>query len=288
MFNNLLNQNQEEKLFEPITFDGSEPDSLQQMPFYEQQIMRQSDPYLQQLNFMPTIQKVETINLTPNLSIDVYGDINSPWFLGQDVARIMDYSTTNTGSYNVSHLTMKLNEDNYKPFNVEEGDIHTMNITSKYAREKQQKLFINEAGIYKLFAVSRKPHVQEYFNVILGTLQEVRMSSNEYLVTENTLKLLKLRKKMGNNSKYSIATVISTIEEIYGVTLSNRDLFNIAEATEIIKTDEEGKIISYDKRMITCLPYQLRNDDNEYYTIHQFKPASVDVIGTYVYNNLCK
>ena len=113
------------------------------------------------------------------------------------------------------------------------------------------------------------------------------MSSNEYLVTENTLKLLKLRKKMGNNSKYSIATVISTIEEIYGVTLSNRDLFDIAEATEIIKTDEEGKIISYDKRMITCLPYQLRNDDNEYYTMHQFKPASVDVIGTYVYKNLC-
>ena len=41
-------------------------------------------------------------------------------------------------------------------------------------------------------------------------------------------------------------------------------LFDITEATEIIKTDEEGKIISYDKRMITGLPSQLRNDDNEY------------------------
>ena len=282
MFNNLPNQNQEEKLFEPITFDGSEPDSLQQMPFYEQQMMRQTDTYLQQLNFMPTIQKVETINLTPNLSIDVYGDINSPWFLGQDVARVMEYSTTNSGSYNVSRLVENLPDYYYTNFNVYEGGM-----SNTHTPYLQEKLFINESGIYKLFAVSRKPHVQEYFNVIVSTLQEVRMSSNEYLVTENTLKLLKLRKKMANNSKYSIATVISTIEEIYGVTLSTRDLFNIAEATEIIKTDEEGKIISYDKRMITCLPYQLRNDDNEYYTIHQFKPASVDVIGTYVYNNLC-
>ena len=282
MFNYSPNQNREEKLFEPITFDGSKPDSLQQMPFYEQQIMRQSDTYLQQLNFMPTIQKVETINLTPNLSIDVYGDINSPWFLGQDVARVMEYSTTNSGSYNVSRLVENLPDYYYTNFNVYEGGM-----SNTHTPYLQEKLFINESGIYKLFAVSRKPHVQEYFNVIVSTLQEVRMSSNEYLVTENTLKLLKLRKKMGNNSKYSIATVISTIEEIYGVTLSTRDLFNITEATEIIKTDEEGKIISYDKRMITCLPYQLRNDDNEYYTIHQFKPASVDVIGTYVYNNLC-
>lgn len=282
MLDYLPNQNQEERLFEPITFDGSEPDSLQQMSFYEQQIMRQSDTYLQQLNFMPTIQKVETINLTPNLSIDVYGDINSPWFLGQDVARVMEYSTTNSGSYNVSRLVENLPDYYYTNFNVYEGGM-----SNTHTPYLQEKLFINESGIYKLFAVSRKPHVQEYFNVIVSTLQEVRMSSNEYLVTENTLKLLKLRKKMGNNSKYSIATVISTIEEIYGVTLSTRDLFNITEATEIIKTDEEGKIISYDKRMITCLPYQLRNDDNEYYTIHQFKPASVDVIGTYVYNNLC-
>ena len=285
MFNNLPNQNQEEKLFEPITFDGSEPDSLQQMPFYEQQMMRQTDTYLQQLNFIPTIQKVETINLTPNLSIDVYGDINSPWFLGQDIAKVMGYREVKPGVHDANKLTSVL-DDMYMNYFM--SGTHTMGTTSKYAREIQQKLFINEAGIYKLFAVSRKPHVQEYFNVILGTLQEVRMSSNEYLVTENTLKLLKLRKKMGNNSKYSIATVISTIEEIYGVTLSTRDLFNIAEATEIIKTDEQGKIISYDKRMITCLPYQLRNDDNEYYTIHQFKPASIDVIGTYVYNNLCK
>lgn len=283
MFNNLPNQNQEERLFEPITFDGSEPDSLQQMPFYEQQMIRQSDTYLQQLNFMPTIQKVETIDLTPNLSIDVYGDINSPWFLGQDVARVMEYSTTNSGSYNVSRLVENLPDYYYTNFNVYEGGM-----SNTHTPYLQEKLFINESGIYKLFAVSRKPHVQEYFNVIVSTLQEVRMSSNEYLVTENTLKLLKLRKKMGNNSKYSIATVISTIEEIYGVTLSTRDLFNITEATEIIKTDEQGKIISYDKRMITCLPYQLRNDDNEYYTIHQFKPASIDVIGTYVYNNLCK
>ena len=282
MLDYLPNQNQEERLFEPITFDGSEPDSLQQMSFYEQQMMRQSDTYLQQLNFMPTIQKVETINLTPNLSIDVYGDINSPWFLGQDVARVMEYSTTNSGSYNVSRLVENLPDYYYTNFNVYEGG---MSIT--HTPYLQEKIFINESGIYKLFAVSRKPHVQEYFNVIVSTLQEVRMSSNEYLVTENTLKLLKLRKKMGNKSKYSIATVISTIEEIYGVTLSTRDLFNIAEATEIIKTDEQGKIISYDKRMITCLPYQLRNDDNEYYTMHQFKPASVDVIGTYVYNNLC-
>lgn len=280
MFNYLPNQNQEERLFEPITFDGNEPDSLQQLPFYEQQIMRQSDPYLQQLNFLPTIQKVQTINLTPNLSIDVYGDINSPWFLGQDIAKVMGYRELKPGVYDANKLTNNLN-NNYMAYFM--SGTHTRG-TAQYP---QQKLFINEAGIYKLFAVSRKPHVQEYFNVIINTLQEVRMSSNEYLVTENTLKLLKLRKKMGNNSKYSIATVISTIEEIYEVTLSNRDLFDITEATEIIKTDEQGKIISYDKRMITCLPYQLRNDDNEYYTMHQFKPASVDVIGTYVYNNLC-
>ena len=280
MLDYLPNQNQEERLFEPITFDGSEPDSLQQMPFYKQQMMRQTDTYLQQLNFIPTIQKVETINLTPNLSIDVYGDINSPWFLGQDVARVMGYREVKPGVHDANKLTNALNNNHMNYFM---SGTHTTG-TAQYL---QPKLFINEAGIYKLFAVSRKPHVQEYFNVIVSTLQEVRMSSNEYLVTENTLKLLKLRKKMGNNSKYSIATVISTIEEIYEVTLSNRDLFDITEATEIIKTDEQGKIISYDKRMITCLPYQLRNDDNEYYTIHQFKPASVDVIGTYVYKNLC-
>ena len=280
MLDYLANQNQEERLFEPITFDGSEPDSLQQMSFYEQQMMRQTDTYLQQLNFIPTIQKVETINLTPNLSIDVYGDINSPWFLGQDVAKVMGYREVRPGVYDANKLTTIL-DDMYMNYFM--SCTHSMG-TAPYLKEM---LFINESGIYKLFAVSRKPHVQEYFNVIVSTLQEVRMSSNEYLVTENTLKLLKLRKKMGNNSKYSIATVISTIEEIYGVTLSNRDLFDIVEATEIIKTDEEGKIISYDKRMITCLPYQLRNDDNEYYTMHQFKPASVDVIGTYVYKNLC-
>ena len=229
MFNYLPNQNQEERLFEPITFDGNEPDSLQQLPFYEQQIMRQSDPYLQQLNFLPTIQKVQTINLTPNLSIDVYGDINSPWFLGQDIAKVMGYRELKPGVYDANKLTNNLN-NNYMAYFM--SGTHTRG-TAQYP---QQKLFINEAGIYKLFAVSRKPHVQEYFNVIINTLQEVRMSSNEYLVTENTLKLLKLRKKMGNNSKYSIATVISTIEEIYEVTLSNRDLFDITEATEINKT----------------------------------------------------
>ena len=282
--NNQLQQN-EERLFEFITFDGSEPDTLDQLPFYEQTKMMTYDPYILG-NFVPTIPKVGTIDLTPNLSIDVYGDINSPWFLGQDVARIMDYMQTKPGVYNVSHLIQKLDNCNYSNFNVYECGIHSRDTISEFSRI-QQKLFISEAGIYKLFAVSRKPHVQEYFNVLLGTLQEVRMSTNEYLITDNTLKLLKLRKKMGNNSKYSMNTVIATIEEIYGVTLTSRDLFHILENTDIIKTDEEGKIVSYDNRMITCLPYQLKNDDNEYYTTHQFKPASIDVIGTHVYTNFC-
>ena len=138
MYNELLTNQNQERLFEPITFDGREPDSLQNLPFYQQVNLARYDECVMMENYVPVIEKADTIRLTSNLTIDVYGDINEPWFLGQDVARIMDYKQPKQGVYDVNSLVNKLSEFDCSLFILHESGTHTNGTTSKHTRNKKE------------------------------------------------------------------------------------------------------------------------------------------------------
>ena len=276
----LTNQNQqEERLFEPITFDGREPDSLQQLPFYEQVNLTRYDEYTAQ-NYVPEIDRVDNIRLTEDISIDVYGDINEPWFLGQDVARIMEYTDKN-----VSRLTQKLYVHDCRVFIVHECELTTSNTTSKYTREMQQKIFVSEAGIYQLFAVSRKPHIKEYYDIIIHTLQNIRRTTNEYIVTENTYFITQFRNNTTINSRCSIGGLINGVYKTYGIELDLIEVNKVAAGSGIIELDEQGHITGYNKELVKCNPYHNNINEPVFYTIDYFKSGSLELIGSYIFDH---
>lgn len=281
----LASQNQqEERLFEPITFDGREPDSLQQLPFYQQVNLTRYDEYLAQ-NYVPVIDRVDNIRLTEDISIDVYGDINEPWFLGQDIARIMDYTENKSGNPNVSQLILKLSPFDYCTFNVNGCDITTNYTTSKYARNTQQKIFVSEAGIYKLFAVSRKPHVKKYYDIIIHTLQNIRRGTNEYIVTENTYFITQFRNNTTINSRCSIGGLINGVYKTYGIELDLIEVNKVAAGSGIIELDEQGHITGYNKELVKCNPYHNNINEPVFYTIDYFKSGSLELIGSYIFEH---
>lgn len=280
----LSTNQQEERLFEPITFDGREPDSLQRLPFYQQVNLTRYDEYLDQ-NYVPMINKVDNIRLTEDISIDVYGDINEPWFLGQDVARIMDYKQVRTGVYDVHDLINKLYPVDYCTFDVYEGCNGTIVTTSKYARNTQQKIFVSEAGIYKLFAVSRKPHVKKYYDIIIHTLQNIRRGTNEYIVTENTYFITQFRNNTTINSRCSIGGLINGVYKTYGIELDLIEVNKVAAGSGIIELDEQGHITGYNKELVKCNPYHNNINEPVFYTIDYFKSGSLELIGSYIFDH---
>lgn len=280
----LLNQKEEVKAHEFITFDGSEPETLNQLPFYEQVYLTKYDEYLMTGNYVPVIEKVDTVRLTNDISIDVYGDINEPWFLGQDVARIMDYKQIKPDVFDVSMLTSKLSEYDCTVFNVQEDGTNTIGTISEFSR-MQQKLFISEAGIYQLFAVSRKPHVKEYYRILVGTLQNIRRATNEYVVTENTYMMTTFKNVTAVNSRYSVNAIINGALEAYDVQLDILDINQIASKVGIIELDDKGHILSYNKILVNCSPYHNNVDEPIFYTINYFRLGALELIGSYIFEH---
>ena len=104
--NNEIEVNEKgQKVYEGITFgEEKQPVEFNSIPFndrYElQRTIYNPDTILE-------IDKIGRVELFEGLEIDVYGDINNTWFLGSDVARLIDYRQIRDDTYDVNDMVKK-------------------------------------------------------------------------------------------------------------------------------------------------------------------------------------
>ena len=85
--------------------------------------------------------------------LEVYDSLNNPYFLAQDVAKLIDYSNGNTGQ-----MLATLEKDEY--------------LSDIQYRSGQKRLvyMITELGLYNLLSQSRKPIARKWRRVVHSNL----------------------------------------------------------------------------------------------------------------------
>lgn len=92
----------------------------------------------------------------------MYGTIENPLFLAQNVAEWIDYSKTSQGYYNVSKMLLSVDDD-------EKSTITNGNSGGS-------KAFLTEDGLYEVLMQSRKPIAKQFKHEVKSILKQMRLT----------------------------------------------------------------------------------------------------------------
>lgn len=114
----------------------------------------------------------------------VYGTFDEPLFLAKDVAEWIDYSKRPDGSYQVSAMLAKIDED-------EKVKVHT---TVNNFNGGSNTWFLTENGLYEVLMLSTKPIAKEFKKEVKKILHDLRVG-NSVLVPKTFSEALYLAAK---------------------------------------------------------------------------------------------
>ncbi len=98
-------------------------------------------------------------------TLDVYNDLDVPFFLAVEVAKLIDYSAGNTAEM----------------LRVLEPDEHLL-VTLQRSGQRRQVRMLSEIGLYNILSQSRKPIARKWRRIIHSNL--VRMRRNNRLTID--------------------------------------------------------------------------------------------------------
>ena len=131
-----------QRVYEGITFgEENKPTEMNLIPFNDRYDLQRS---VYNPQTIIEISKIGRVELFEGLEIDVYGDINNTWFLGSDVARLIDYSQLKDGSYDVPNMTRNMDDNMLCLFKVVNDSSMTLSHRTPNLGGNPNKLFINE------------------------------------------------------------------------------------------------------------------------------------------------
>lgn len=177
MYNYNMIPNTFKNSYEFITFNGEEPYNFHLLSIDEQ--IKICYPYGTENGqiITPVIHRIDTIIVTDNVILDIYGSYKNVWFYGQDIAYMLDYSILKGKKHtrDVHSIIQRLKP--YMRLKFICPDLMTQEHKNPY------RLFINELGLYQLLFRSRKPEAEYILYSLFNTINNNRIQSNSYTIS---------------------------------------------------------------------------------------------------------
>lgn len=92
--------------------------------------------------------------------LDVYNDLDVPYFLAVEIAKLIDYSTGNT-----AEMLRTLEEDEH------------LLVTLQRSGQRRQVRMVTELGLYNVLSQSRKPIARKWRRVVHSNLVMMRRNN---------------------------------------------------------------------------------------------------------------
>lgn len=169
--------------------------------------------------------------------IDVYGNVNEPWFMAKNVAEWIDYAKSGNGSYNVAKMVLLVEDDEKKKFTTTNGGRETW--------------FLSEYGLYEALMQSRKPIAIQFKKGVKDILKQIRKQGfyispdepfpEEYALVQQAKMLYENKKAMALHEKRitKVENDVSVIQVDVQELKSDRD-----EAKKQIAAIEQPKALA--------------------------------------------
>ena len=125
--------------------------------------------------FIPYINKIGTVMLTGDLILNIYGSYKNVWFIGKEIAKLINYRQIREGTYDVNGMIKNL-EPYMKLKFVCKDDV-------KYGHQNPLRLFINELGLYKIIFGSRKLESKDLMYSIYNSINRCKEELRSYTIT---------------------------------------------------------------------------------------------------------
>ena len=267
-----------QRVYEGMTFgEEKQPVEFNSIPFndrYElQRTIYNPDTILE-------IDKIGRVELFEGLEIDVYGDINNTWFLGSDVARLIDYTEVRPGTYDVRAMLKNMDQTMVCTFRDNCSTLSTTNI----GKGNPDKLFINEIGLYTKLASSRKLEARKYMIMIFERLRAIRMVTGELAFTHNTYEQFDEINSLFRDSRVGKNKILELIEKRTGAKFEEGEddlkYFKLLSDAGLVTLDDEGLIVNYDNRCIRCVENNVLG--KHFFTPDYFKYDGVMMMNQYL------
>lgn len=276
--NNLLTDNTE---YEFMTFGENEyPIRKEEVPF---NIKHNTIINLYNPNPLPILEisKIGTVELCEGLNIDVYGDVMDTWFLGSDIAKMLDYKQFPDGSYDVNAMIRQLDSRFVQTFKIVNQDTSTT-ISGRSLMGNPNRLFINETGLYIKLGNSRKQQAQNYMIMISDTLMSIRQRVGQLAFNSSTFDRYEKINNLFIDSRISRNKIKEYIYEELGIVFENDfEFFKFLEDANFVKLNDKNLIIDYNKKLIHCIKNDF-GDGNIFYIPDQFKYDGVIKMDQYI------
>lgn len=114
------------------------------------------------------IMQVVTTKEFNGHQLDFYGSEEEPLFIARDIAKMIDYTKTSQGYYDVQAMLRMVDDDE------KIKTIADYNPTTKNNRSGQRMWFLTEQGLYEVLFQSRKPIAKEFKKWVKQILKEIR------------------------------------------------------------------------------------------------------------------
>lgn len=268
-----------QRVYEGMTFgEENKPTEMNLIPFNDRYDLQRS---VYNPQTIIEISKIGRVELFEGLEIDVYGDINNTWFLGSDVARLIDYTEVRPGVYDVRDMTKNLDQNMICIFR---DSCSALSTTTSNLGGNPNKLFINEIGLYTKLASSRKLEARKYMIMIFERLRAIRMVTGELAFTHNTYQQFDEINSLFRDSRVGKNKVLELIEQRTGSKFEDGDddlnYFKFLSDAGLVTLDEEGLIVDYDNKCIRCIENNLLG--KHFYTPDYFKYDGILLINQYL------
>lgn len=268
-----------QRVYEGMTFgEENKPTEMNLIPFNDRYDLQRS---VYNPQTIMEISKIGRVELFEGLEIDVYGDINNTWFLGSDVARLIDYTEVRPGTYDVRAMLKNMDQTMVCTFR---DSCSTLSTTTPNLGGNPDKLFINEIGLYTKLASSRKLEARKYMIMIFERLRAIRMVTGELAFTHNTYQQFDEINSLFRDSRVGKNKVLELIEQRTGSKFEDGDddlnYFKFLSDAGLVTLDEEGLIVDYDNKCIRCIENNLLG--KHFYTPDYFKYDGILLINQYL------
>lgn len=279
MNNNFEVNEKGQRIYEGITFgEENKPVEFNSISFNDRYELQRS---VYNSQTVLEISRIGRVELFEGLEIDVYGDINNTWFLGSDVARLIDYTEVRPGTYDVRAMLKNMDQTMVCTFR---DSCSTLSTTTPNLGGNPDKLFINEIGLYTKLASSRKLEARKYMIMIFERLRAIRMVTGELAFTHNTYQQFDEINSLFRDSRVGKNKVLELIEQRTGSKFEDGDddlnYFKFLSDAGLVTLDEEGLIIDYDNKCIRCIENNLLG--KHFYTPDYFKYDGVVLVNQYL------
>ena len=278
MNNNFEVNEKGQRIYEGITFgEENKPVEFNSISFNDRYDLQRS---VYNSQTVLEISRIGRVELFEGLEIDAYGDINNTWFLGTDVARLIDYKQVKPGVYDVKDMLKNTDPNTICIFR----DISNALSVTTSVGGNPNKLFINEIGLYTKLASSRKPEARKYMIMIFERLRAIRMVTGELAFTHNTFQQFNEINYLFRDSRVGKNKVLELVEQRTGTKFEDGDddlnYFKFLSDAGLVTLDEEGLIIDYDNKCIRCIENNLLG--KHFYTPDYFKYDGVVLVNQYL------